>query len=169
MQLTYASDSLKVLGIQAAGQGEVAKRVDVAAQLIANNGDLNAFCHLEHAYAPPYAPAIDPLAVAAFVALNQQDGIEALSPLTSLADKKILDVRNPEESQALPAAGGQVECLPLNQIRSQLTELDLADRVLVCARGIRSAELCRWLAGRKVKTRYLGGGMRWRMLVDQAQ
>jgi NADPH-dependent 2,4-dienoyl-CoA reductase/sulfur reductase-like enzyme/rhodanese-related sulfurtransferase len=166
LQLTYASDSLKVLGVQAAGQGEVAKRIDVAAQLIANDGDLIAFSHLEHAYAPPYAPAIDPLAVAAFVALNQEDGVDAVSPLTSLADKKILDVRNPEESQALAVADGQVECLPLDRVRGRFAELDLAGGLVVCARGIRSAELCRWLAGQNVKASYLGGGMRWRMLVD---
>ena len=169
LQLTYATDSLKVLGVQAAGEGEVAKRIDVAAQLIANDGDLHAFTQLEHAYAPPYAPTIDPLAVAAFVALNQQDGVEAVSPLTSLDDKKILDVRNPEESQAQPVTGSQVEIIPLNQVRSRLSELDPAGWVVICARGTRSAELCRLFLGQGIQANYIGGGMRWRMLVDPAQ
>ncbi|MBW1872459.1 MAG: FAD-dependent oxidoreductase, partial [Deltaproteobacteria bacterium] len=169
LQLTYATDSLKVLGVQAAGEGEVAKRIDVAAQLLANNGDLSAFTHLEHAYAPPYAPTIDPLAVSAFVALNQQDGVEAVSPLTSLADKKILDIRNQEEIKALPISGAQVDTIPLNQIRSRLAELDMTGWVVICARGTRSAELCRLLAGQGVMASYLGGGVRWHMLADRAK
>jgi hypothetical protein len=31
---------------------------------------LEEFANLEHAYAPPYLPALDPLAVAAFAAQN---------------------------------------------------------------------------------------------------
>ena len=35
--------------------------------------------------------------------------------------------------------------------------------VVVCAHGTRSAEVVRWLTGRGVQARYLGGGMSWRV------
>ena len=38
------------------------------------------FAQLEHAYSPPYAPALEPLAVAAMVAENTEDGVEAAAP-----------------------------------------------------------------------------------------
>ncbi len=163
LHVVYDADSEKVLGVQAVGEGEVAKRVDVAAQLMAHGANLQDLARLEHAYAPPYAPAIDPLAVAAFVAQNQQDGVLACSPLETLDGWRILDVRMPEETKAQPIKAADVTVIPLEEVRSRMAELTGERWLVICARGTRSAELVRLFGSRGIEARYLGGGMAWRM------
>jgi NADPH-dependent 2,4-dienoyl-CoA reductase/sulfur reductase-like enzyme/rhodanese-related sulfurtransferase len=162
LKLIYDEDSGRVHGVQAAGKGEVAKRIDVATQLIARGATLDDFIHLEHAYAPPYAPALDPLAVAAMVAQNQRDGIESVSPEESWDDLSILDVRSAEDAGQSPAAPDGVVQIPLGELDERAIELDDTEHLVVCARGTRSAEATRVLARRGVRARYLGGGLSWR-------
>jgi NADPH-dependent 2,4-dienoyl-CoA reductase/sulfur reductase-like enzyme/rhodanese-related sulfurtransferase len=169
LQMVYDSDTRRVLGIQAAGDGEVAKRVDVATQLIAGQATIESFAHLEHAYAPPYAPAIDPLAVLAFAASNQEDGVEACSPLESLEGRNVLDVRQPGESESRPVPGGQVKAIPLEEVRSRFGEIEPDGILVVCERGTRSAEVVRWLTSKGHPCKYLGGGLRWRELAEESK
>ncbi len=162
LHLVYESGSGRLLGVQAAGAGEVAKRVDVATQLIARGGTLDDLAQVEHAYAPPYAPALDPLAVLAFVAQNQEDGIVGRPPSLGLADMQVLDVRHPEESEARPVGNGDVVLAPLESLRAT-SRTGGDDRLLVvCERGTRSAEAVRWLRSRGIDASYLGGGLRLR-------
>lgn len=166
IQLSYRPDTRQVTGVQAAGEGEVAKRIDTATQLLAQGATLADFTHLEHAYAPPYAPALEPLAVAAMVAENLEDGIEPLAP-EDLADRlRILDVRHASESGARPLELDGVTHLSLESLRHGSGDLDLQPWVVVCERGTRSAEAVRWLRARGVAATYLGGGLRWRSLAS---
>ena len=162
LKLVYDEESGRVHGVQAAGKGEVAKRIDVATQLIARGATLDDFIHVEHAYAPPYAPAMEPLAVAAMVAQNQRDGIESVSPEESWNGLSILDVRSSEDAAQHPAAAGRVLQIPLEELDERSCELDDTEHVVVCARGTRSAEATRVLARRGLRARYLGGGLSWR-------
>lgn len=164
LQLTYRPGSLEVLGVQAAGEGEVAKRVDVATQLLHRSAVLADFARIEHAYSPPYAPALEPLAVAAMVAENAEDGVESRSPGGALAGFKILDVRNPDEIEARPVDLPGVTCLSLDSLRIKQGDIDPGPWLVVCERGTRSAEVVRWFNGRGVDASYLGGGLRWRGL-----
>lgn len=166
LHLVYEADSGLVLGVQAIGEGEVGKRVDVAAQWMLRGATLRDLMHLEHTYAPPFAPALDPVAVAAMVALNQEDGIEALPPLSSLGDAQVLDVRHPEERQARPAKAASVLTMPLEQLRERHRELGSGPWVVACERGTRSAEAVRWLMQQGISARYVGGGLRWRELAE---
>jgi NADPH-dependent 2,4-dienoyl-CoA reductase/sulfur reductase-like enzyme/rhodanese-related sulfurtransferase len=167
LHLVYEANSGRVLGVQAAGEGEVGKRVDVAAQWMLQGATLFDLVHLEHTYAPPFAPALDPVAVAAMVALNQEDGIEALPPLSSLRDTRVLDVRHEEEREARPAQAGSVLTMPLEQLREHRRELGSGPWVVTCERGTRSAEAVRWMRQQGISARYLGGGLRWRALVEE--
>jgi len=167
LQLTYDPDTGHVLGVQAAGAGEVAKRIDTATQCLLRGATLAELAHLEHAYAPPYAPALDPLAVAAMVALNREDGVEPLGPLDLPAGAGILDVRHEEESEARPLDGPDVTRLPLESLRDRVADLDLRPWIVVCERGTRSAEAARRLRARGADATYLGGGLRWRSLAGQ--
>jgi len=159
IKLLYEEGTRRLVGVQAVGRGDVAKRVDTATQLLLRRATLAELAHLEHAYAPPFAPALDPLAMAAFAALNQEDGIEAVSPQAPLGE--VLDVRLPEESANPPVEGASVTAVPLPQLRRRLAEIGVPETV-VCARGTRSSEAVRLLQARGQRARYLGGGLLWR-------
>jgi rhodanese-related sulfurtransferase len=160
--VVWERGSGRLLGVQAAGEGEVAKRVDVATQLILAGTDLERLAHLEHAYAPPFAPALDPLAVAAFAALNHEEGVEALPPFTDLGGASVIDLRLPEEREAQPFEG-EAEGIPLGELDPE-TLPKAAELVLVCQRGTRSAEGVRALAAAGRRARYIGGGVAWRQV-----
>lgn len=162
VHLVYDPTTQRVLGAQIVGEGEVAKRADVAAQLIARGVTLAELGQLEHAYAPPYAPAVEPLAVAAWVAQDQEDGIIACPPDESLAGEEVLDVRHAEERLERPVAGNAATALPLEELRARGRELGRGPWMAVCERGTRSAEALRWLQANERYARYLGGGLRLR-------
>ncbi len=162
LELVYEAGTGRVLGVQGVGPGEVAKRIDVATQHILAGATIDDLGRLEHAYAPPYAPALDPLAVAAFVARDQENGVTAVSPLETVNGDAVLDVRIDEERAAKPAPGGSVRAVPLAEIRDQARELGSTPWLVMCERGTRSAEAARVLGGGSAGHRYLGGGLRWR-------
>jgi len=164
LQLTYRPDTGQVIGVQAVGEGEVAKRADVATQLLARGAVLADFTHLEHAYSPPYAPAVEPLAVAAMVAENQEAGLVTLAPGALREELGILDVRHLEESGDRPVELPDITGIPLDALRERLGDVDLRPWVVVCERGTRSAEAVRLLRTRGYTATYLGGGLRWREL-----
>ncbi len=162
LALVWDPDTLRVLGVQGVGSAEVIKRIDVATQVIARRGRIDDLAHVEHAYAPPYAPALDPLAVLAFAAQNQRDGVAARSPLAELADAAIVDVRHQDEREERPANDGRALAVPLEEMRSEAGALDSGATTVVCERGARAAEAVRILAAAGRTARYLGGGLRWR-------
>jgi NADPH-dependent 2,4-dienoyl-CoA reductase/sulfur reductase-like enzyme/rhodanese-related sulfurtransferase len=167
LHLVYERHSERVLGVQAVGPGDVHKRIDTATQLILRGARLADLAALEHAYAPPYAPALDPLAVVAMVAQNQERGLVAKAPFTDLSDATVLDVRHTEETAARPVTGARVLTLPQERARANLANLAGKDWLVVCERGTRSAEVAGWLLAGGVRATYLGGGLRWRGLAGQ--
>jgi len=163
LALVYDPASRRVVGVQGVSEGgEVAKRIDVAAQLILRGATVDDLAAVEHAYAPPYAPALDPLAVVAMAAQNQIDGIEAMSPLTNLRTMTVLDVRVPEERAERPLAAKHVIEIEIGELRERAGDIPDGDVVVACAHGTRSAEAVRWLIERGTTARYLGGGVSWR-------
>ena len=168
VHLVYEQGSERVLGVQLAGEGEVCKRADVAAQLIARGASISELAQIEHSYAPPYAPAVEPLAVAAWVAQNQEDGVVACSPVESLAGEAVLDVRHLEEQQARPVPAASTTPMPLEALRSRGAALSQGPWMTVCERGTRSAEAMRWLQANGRYARYLGGGLRLRAMTEGA-
>ncbi len=159
LKLIYERTSRRVLGVGAVGHGDVVRRVDVATQLILRGATLADFARIEHAYTPPMAAALDPLATLAFAAQNQEDGVEAVPPTHAL--EAALDVRLPAERQRRQAPAERVQELELSALRSG-SEADLDGRIVVCERGGRSAEAVRLLRGTGHRARYLGGGLLWR-------
>lgn len=162
LTLVYDRQSRRVLGVQGAGPGEVAKRIDTATQVILREGTIEDLTHLEHAYAPPYAPALDPLAVAAFAAQNQEDGIEAAPPLDEAEGSVVLDVRLAGEIEKAPASFDPAAKIPQGEIRERRSEIDPGTGLAVCEKGTRSAEAVRTLKEMGIEARYLGGGLQWR-------
>jgi rhodanese-related sulfurtransferase len=164
LQMVYDPATRRVLGVQGVGEeGEVAKRIDVAAQLIIRGATIDDFESVEHAYAPPYAPALDPLAVLAMAAINQTEGIEMMSPLTNLATATVLDVRVPEERAERPLKAKRVVEIEAGELSQRPDDVPDGPLLVACAHGTRSAEVVRRLAHRGVQARYLGGGVSWRV------
>jgi NADPH-dependent 2,4-dienoyl-CoA reductase/sulfur reductase-like enzyme/rhodanese-related sulfurtransferase len=165
VKLVYDPASQRVLGVQAVGRGDVVRRIDVATQLIARGATLDDFAQLEHGYSPAFAPAVDPLAVAAFAAQNQEDGVEAEPPLSPLVE--VTDLRLPEERQGRPARAAVVHEVTLSGLRSSPDARVQAEGTLICERGGRSSEAVRLLRDSGHRSRYLGGGLLWREAAER--
>jgi NADPH-dependent 2,4-dienoyl-CoA reductase/sulfur reductase-like enzyme/rhodanese-related sulfurtransferase len=162
--MVYDPSTNRVLGVQGVGEeGEVAKRVDVAAQLMLRGAVIDDFAAIEHAYAPPYSPALDPLAVLAMAAANQVEGIESVSPLSDLSKETVLDVRVSEEREERPLTAGALHEIEVSEVHDRAAEIPDGPLLVACAHGTRSAEVVRWLSHRGVQARYLGGGVSWRV------
>jgi NADPH-dependent 2,4-dienoyl-CoA reductase/sulfur reductase-like enzyme/rhodanese-related sulfurtransferase len=162
--MVYDPATNRVLGVQGAGEdGDVVKRIDVAAQLMLRHAVVDEFTRLEHGYAPPYAPALDPLAVLAMAAANQIDGIESVAPVTDLSRETVLDVRVPEERGERPLAAGDLHQIEVSELHDRADEIPGGPLLVACAHGTRSAEVVRWLRYHGVQARYLGGGVSWRV------
>ena len=165
VQLVFQPETLRVLGVQAVGKGLVVEAVDVAAQLLLRGVPVDELEAIEHCYAPPFAPALAPLAVTAFVARNHAEGVICASPVAPWKGFRILDVRTKDEQKARPWRWSESLHIPIEELRSRMAELDQsAPWLVVCERGTRSAEAVRWLRDRDRDARYLGGGRIWRCI-----
>jgi NADPH-dependent 2,4-dienoyl-CoA reductase/sulfur reductase-like enzyme len=65
IKLIADRESRRLLGAQAAGYGDVSKRIDVAATAISGDLTIDDVAQLDLAYSPPYGSLWDPLLVAA--------------------------------------------------------------------------------------------------------
>jgi NADPH-dependent 2,4-dienoyl-CoA reductase/sulfur reductase-like enzyme/rhodanese-related sulfurtransferase len=156
----------RVLGAQCFGPGEVDKRTDVLAVAITAGMTVDDVANLDLGYAPPFAPAMDPVITAANVLRNKLDGRTAsvLPPQLEgeLArpdgDVVLVDCREPHEWAKGRIAGATL--LPLGTLAQRAGELDATrPTVVYCQRGGRSASAYRKLkhAG-LTNLRYLEGG-----------
>ncbi len=168
LQLIYETGTRRVLGLQSLSEGDAAGRVNMAAQVILAGGTLEDLGEIEHAYAPPYSPAIDPLATVAFVAESQEEGLEARSPLEPLAGEALLDVRLDTERTKRPLDGEDVVVLGVEAAQAGELPEDDAKRVVICERGTRGSEVARLLAAKGRAVCYLGGGLSWQRAMGRS-
>jgi rhodanese-related sulfurtransferase len=149
LKIVYESGGDRLLGLQAVGNGDICRRIDVFSALLQRRGSLGDLFDLEHGYAPPFAEALDPLHHLAGVASAVERGTGFIGPgaLASSLDKStvLLDVREDEEAENAPlppavtAAVRETIVIPLNQLKARAGEIDGAGRVVViCRRGPRS-------------------------------
>ena len=71
VKLIAERESLKLLGAQVAGYGDVSKRIDVAAAAIMSGMRVDELAQLDLAYSPPYGSLWDPLLIAAQTVLRK--------------------------------------------------------------------------------------------------
>lgn len=165
LKLVYDKGSRRLLGLQGYSKGDVVKRVDVFAALLKHEGHLEDLLDMEFAYAPPYAPAVDPLYSLGCAARNAMlEGVEQLSPQTSLGDRVIIDVRQGYEVESRPFSEDDIRTIPLGELRKRYEEIP-KDKplVAVCSKGIRSSESVRILKEKGfTDVKYLGGGISMR-------
>lgn len=131
----------KLFGAQVVGYDGVDKRIDEFALVIKRGGTVTDLTRIEHAYAPPYSSAKDPVALAGYVAENILSG--KMNPiywreLRDMDTQKVtlIDVRTPEEF-ATGAIEGAIN-IPLDDMRERLIDIP-TDKpiVLYCGVGLR--------------------------------
>lgn len=163
----------KLLGAQVVGFDGVDKRIDLLAQVIRNGGTIYDLQEIEHAYAPPFSSAKDPVNMAGFIAENiltgrvkiiQWDDLWKVDP-----EAMILDVRSKEEFEF-----GHIENainIPLDELRGRLSEIPTHLPVyLYCAVGLRGYTASRILLQHRYTAIYnLSGGYKTYSCVLQDQ
>jgi rhodanese-related sulfurtransferase len=141
----------KLIGVQVIGAGNGAKRLDVAASVIALNGTSDQLADIDLAYAPPYGPPIDPIATCAHMLGNKFDGIaRGISAFEAKARIEkgnivLLDVRTPKELEMIRMPYPVVH-IPLGQLRKKAAELPKdKDIITFCKVSMRGYEAQRIL------------------------
>ncbi len=140
IQLAFAPKDGKLLSAQIAGYDGVDKRLDVFASYIKQGKTVFDLIEFEHAYAPPYSSAKDPVNMAGFVAENilldrlrvfYWNDLDQLQP-----DDLLIDVRRKDEFEA-----GNIEGainIPVDELRNRLHEIPSNKTLYIyCEAGLR--------------------------------
>lgn len=141
IKITFSPTDGKLYGAQIVGYDGVDKRIDQYALAIKQGATVADLTRLEHAYAPPFSSAKDPVAITGYVAGNILSG--KMSPLywrelrdADLTGVTLVDVRTPDE-YALGTIDGAVN-IPLDDLRERIDEIPTGRPVwLFCGIGLR--------------------------------
>lgn len=141
IKITFSPTDGKLYGAQIVGYDGVDTRIDQYALAIKQGATVEQLTRLEHAYAPPFSSAKDPVAISGYVAGNILSG--KMTPLywreLQQADKSqvtLVDVRTPDE-YALGTIPGAIN-IPLDNLRERLADIPENKPVyLFCGVGLR--------------------------------
>jgi len=130
----------RLLGVQAVGPGEAAKRVDVAVAALSAGMTLDQVSNLDLCYAPSYSDALDNVHTACNVLKNKlsarMEGIapqEVLRRLEAGEDLVLLDVRTHGELDEACIEGSRH--IPLGALRGRLNDLPRGKEIVVFSRS----------------------------------
>lgn len=140
IQIAFSPDNGRLLSAQVAGFDGADKRLDILSSVIKKNGTIDELVEFEHAYAPPYSSAKDPVNMAGFVAENIQLGrlnVFYWDETDKIGeDDLLIDVRTPEEYLA-GYIGGAIN-IPVDDLRGRLDELSTQKKIYIyCEAGLR--------------------------------
>lgn len=139
----------RILGVQAVGPGEVAKRIDTMAGALSVKPDLTAFdmANMDLAYAPPFSSAVDNLLVNGNVIGNELDGrahsMNFWETVKRFNDDKSLfvDLRSDSEFSKHPFECDNYYRIPIEELRARCNELPKdKDILLFCHLSTRGYE-----------------------------
>jgi len=160
-------------GAQITGYQGVDKRIDMMAAIIGMRGTVYDLTELEHAYAPPFSSAKDPVNMAGYVAENILRGRHTpvywheMAGFSADKNVRIVDVRTARE-HAEGCIPDSVN-IPLDELRSRMNELVPDRKIIVyCAVGLRGYLAERMLRQHDYKQVFnLSGGYKtWQPAVD---
>lgn len=167
IQIAFSPDDGRLLSAQVAGYDGVDKRIDILSSFITQHQTIDELISFEHAYAPPYSSAKDPVNMAGFVAENillKRLRIFYWNELTNIKSTDILlDVRRKDEFDA-----GKIEQainVPVDELRSRLDEIPKDKNIFIyCEAGLRGYLAQRILvqSGFKNVSNLSGGYQLWR-------
>ncbi len=140
IQIAFSPEDGRLLSAQIAGYDGVDKRIDILSSAIQRRSTIYELTEFEHAYAPPYSSAKDPINMSAFVAeniLNDRLNIFYWDQFESVSEDDILlDVRTKEEFEK-----GRISNainIPVDEIRERMNELDPKKKIFIyCLAGLR--------------------------------
>lgn len=173
-KLLFSPVDRRVLGAQIVGYGGVDKRIDVIATAMKGKMTVDDLCEIEHAYAPPYSSAKDPVNMAGFAAQNILDGLVGSITWNELQQSPpgelfLLDVRTPEEYAAgtIPGAVN----IPVDSLRQRLAELPREKQLVIfCRVGLRGYMAARIVSANGFKncSNLSGGYDTWRVATEKS-
>ena len=140
-KLIFQKEDGRILGFQAVGTSDVARKIDTVAAMIPLGGTVYDLEEVELCYAPQYGAAKDALNFAGMIASNFLRGDAPLRPWDTPEKRNaenlfLLDVREEQEFAAGHVKGAT--WIPLDELRSRLEELPRTRPIGVyCAAGQR--------------------------------
>ncbi|MEI6487945.1 MAG: FAD-dependent oxidoreductase [Bacteroidota bacterium] len=140
IQIAFAPEDGTLLNAQIVGYDGVDKRIDTLSSAIARGSSIYELTEFEHAYAPPFSSAKDPINMAGFVAENILQGRLSVFYWNELdrvnPEDILLDVRTQKEFES-----GHINTavnIPVDEIRARLNELDTSKTIYIyCQAGLR--------------------------------
>ena len=172
IKTVFDPETGRLLGAQVVGYEGVDKRIDLLAECVRRGASVVELADIEHAYAPPYSSARDPVNIAGMAAENVLRGLS-----TPLAWNEVqgavaggaclVDVRTAEEF-SLGTIPGSIN-VPHDQVRERLSEIPRDRAVVVfCSVGLRGYLVERILRQRGWSdVRNLSGGYKtWEMSME---
>lgn len=164
IKITFSPTDGRLYGAQIVGYDGVDTRINQYALAIKHGATVEDLTKLEHAYAPPFSSAKDPVAISGYVASNILNG--KMNPLywremleVDTNKVALIDVRTVEEyaSGTIPGAIN----IPVDDLRDRLTELPTDRPIwLFCGVGLRGYLASNILKARGYKeVRNLIGGI----------
>ena len=165
LKITFSPSDGRLFGAQIVGYDGVDARINQYALAIKEGANVEQLTRIEHAYAPPFSSAKDPVAISGYVATNILSG--KMSPLywrelkdADLGKIALIDVRTPEEYAlgSLPGAKN----IPLDEMRGRLAEIPTDKPIwLFCGVGLRGYLASNILKGNGFEeVRNLVGGLK---------
>ncbi len=174
VKISFAPDNGRVLGAQIVGYEGVDKRIDLFAEAIRTGATVYDLGEIEHAYAPPYSSAKDPVNIAGMVAENILAGITKPISWRAVAENTaddlfLLDIRTRDEFEL-----GSIENavnIPLDELRLHLDKIPRNKKIVTfCSVGLRAHVGCRILMQSGFNEVYnLSGGLKTYETANQKQ
>jgi NADPH-dependent 2,4-dienoyl-CoA reductase/sulfur reductase-like enzyme/peroxiredoxin family protein/rhodanese-related sulfurtransferase/TusA-related sulfurtransferase len=129
----------EIYGAQIVGYNGVDARIDMISAIIGMRGSVYDLSDIDHAYAPPYSSAKDPVQSAACAAQNVVENLVrpiGWNEIAAKGDPFMLDVRTRNE-YSLGAIPGSVN-IPIDELRDNLAHIPKNRTIITnCAAGLR--------------------------------
>ena len=140
IQIAFSPEDGQLFSAQIAGYDGVDKRLDILASIIKRNGKIEELTEFEHAYAPPFSSAKDPVNMAGFAAENillKKSFMFYWNEFDKISSEDILlDVRTRNEYNV--GKIGNAINIPVDEIRNRLSEIPKNKNIyLYCQAGLR--------------------------------
>jgi rhodanese-related sulfurtransferase len=174
IQITFSPQTGQLYGAQVAGFEGADKRLDILAYTIKNKNTVYDLAEFEHAYAPPYSSAKDPINMAGFVADNLlQNRLKVIywnETANITNDDLLIDVRSPSEfaNGTIPHAIN----IPIDELRGRMAEIPKDKNTFIfCQIGLRGYLAQRILVqnGYENIRNISGGYALWKVCMEESK
>jgi NADPH-dependent 2,4-dienoyl-CoA reductase/sulfur reductase-like enzyme/rhodanese-related sulfurtransferase len=167
-KLLFSLEDGRILGAQAVGEADVARRIDVIAMAIQMKASVFDLEEAELCYAPQFGAAKDPVNMCGMIASNVMRGDLSIAPWSAVLEGShlVVDVRSEAEFNGGHVAGAMN--IPLEELRNRINEIPKGlDCLLICGVGQRAYYANRILQQSGRVTHILSGGMQTHKILQQ--